>query len=56
MRVVARFGFAIANPVTRSPNATPFPFSVMGIPGGPAPVAAESEEPTTTRTTRGTKS
>ena len=30
MRVVARFGFAIANPVTRSLAANPWPFAVVG--------------------------
>jgi HK97 family phage major capsid protein len=32
MRVVARFGFVIANPMTRSPNANPFPFGVLQAP------------------------
>jgi HK97 family phage major capsid protein len=34
MRVVARFGFVVANPLTRSPNASQFPFGVLQ----PAPV------------------
>lgn len=29
LRVTARFGFAVANPKTHSPNATPHPFAVL---------------------------
>ena len=29
LRVTARFGFAVANPVTHSPNATKYPFAVL---------------------------
>jgi HK97 family phage major capsid protein len=29
LRVTARFGFVVANPKTHSPNATPYPFSVL---------------------------
>jgi HK97 family phage major capsid protein len=36
MRVVARFGFVIANPLTRSPNPDQFPFGVLE-PGAAGP-------------------
>jgi hypothetical protein len=35
MRVTARFGFVIANPMTRSPEVNPFPFGVLTAPAGP---------------------
>jgi HK97 family phage major capsid protein len=32
MRVVARYGFAVANPITRSGTTTPYPFAVLNSP------------------------
>lgn len=43
MRVVARFGFALANPITRSPQANPWPFATVEGTTLPA-IFAEGEE------------
>lgn len=54
LRVVARFGFAKAKPVTRSGSATPYPFAVLtGGTAGGLSATRESEPPPqpTSRTT-----
>jgi len=42
LRVVARFGFAKAKPVTRSDSATPYPFAVLQDAGGAGAMRSSS--------------